>query len=275
MWRAARLVPLLAMIGVFSPDAWAAIHFVSVRPSSFSPNDLTIQPGDTVRWTLTAPTGGGCGYYGCDPGENEGMTHTVTADDGSFSTGAPAASFVFERTFNTPGEIRYFCEVHSSAGQNIATNMNGRITVLGAEPGFQINAGLNDAWYNPATPGQGFFVNVFPNLGQMFVAWFTFDVQRPEAGVTAELGEPGQRWLTAFGPYADDQAILDVEITSGGVFNSEEPKPGQTTSGTLTFEFSGCNAGSVTYNIPSLSLSGSVPIQRVALDNLAACEAAD
>lgn len=30
--------------------------------------------------------------------------------------------------------------------------------------GFQINAGLNDAWYNPLTNGQGFFITIFRPL---------------------------------------------------------------------------------------------------------------
>lgn len=263
----------LCLTGV-SLTASAEVHLVSIQPSRFSPNDITIAPGDSVRWTLTASGGGGCGYYGCGGGEGEGTAHTVTADDGSFSSGGPQESFVYERQFNTAGEILYFCEVHSSAGLNISTNMNGRITVVGAEPAFQINAGLNDAWFNPATPGQGFFVNVFPDVGQMFVAWFTYEVQRPDGAVAAELGEPGHRWLTAFGPYADDQAVLDIEFTAGGVFNASEPAPGQTTNGTLTLEFTGCNAGTLTYDIPSLNLSGAVPIERIALDNLPACEAA-
>ena len=28
-----------------------------------------------------------------------------------------------------------------------------------------LNPGLNDAWYNPETDGQGFFITVFPDLG--------------------------------------------------------------------------------------------------------------
>jgi len=64
---------------------------------------------------------------------------------------------------------------------------------------FQINPGLNDAWYNPATDGQGFLVTVFPDIQEMFVAWFTFDTERPPEDVTAQLGDPGHRWLTAQG----------------------------------------------------------------------------
>ena len=38
-----------------------------------------------------------------------------------------------------------------------------------------INAGLNDAWFNIDTAGQGLLIATFPERGEMFVAWFTFD----------------------------------------------------------------------------------------------------
>ncbi|MCJ7815008.1 MAG: SGNH/GDSL hydrolase family protein, partial [Xanthomonadales bacterium] len=88
---------------------------------------------------------------------------------------------------------------------------------------FQINAGLNDAWFNRATNGQGFLIAVFPNSKQMFVAWFTFDTQRPPEDVTAFLGEPGHRWLTAQGPYDGDTAKLTIFVTEGGVFDAAQP----------------------------------------------------
>ena len=67
--------------------------------------------------------------------------------------------------------------------------------------GFNINPGLNDAWFNLATNGQGLLLAVYADIGQMFVAWFTYDTVRPPEDVTAFLGEPGHRWLTAQGPY--------------------------------------------------------------------------
>ena len=140
---------------------------------------------------------------------------------------------------------------------------------------FEINSGLNDAWYYPLTAGQGFLVVVYPQLGQMFVAWFTYDVERPPEDVTAMLGEPGHRWLTAQGPFVGDTANLTLYLTEGGVFDSAQPPP--TTDpdgyGTMTVKFSSCAKGSVDYEIPSLSLSGSIPIERVVPDNEALCEA--
>jgi lysophospholipase L1-like esterase len=138
---------------------------------------------------------------------------------------------------------------------------------------FQINAGLNDAWFNPLTNGQGFFVNVFPVVGQVFVGWFTYDTERPPEDVEAILGESGHRWLSAQGPFHGDTAILDVYLSSGGVFDSEEPAVGTPEKiGTMEVTWTGCNAGAVTYDLPSLGLSGTIPIQRIVLDNIALCE---
>lgn len=148
------------------------------------------------------------------------------------------------------------------------------VVVRTLDSGFQINPGLNDAWYNPATAGQGFLVAVFPDIKQLFLAWFTFDVERPPENVTAELGDPGHRWLTAQGTYSGDTANLRVLVTSGGVFDSAEP-PATTDldgDGTITLEFADCSEGLVDYNITSLGISGQIPIQRIALDNVALCE---
>jgi lysophospholipase L1-like esterase len=138
---------------------------------------------------------------------------------------------------------------------------------------FQINAGLNDAWYDPATAGQGFLITVFPDVGQMFLAWFTYDLERPGEGVTAKLGEPGHRWLTAQGPYADNQAVLDLWVSSGGVFDAAEPPVTREQDGEIIIEFSGCNAGTLSYDIASVDRQGVIPIERVSLDNVALCEA--
>lgn len=139
---------------------------------------------------------------------------------------------------------------------------------------FTVNAGMNDAWYNPATPGQGFFFNVFPDLGLVFFAWFTYDTERPAAEITAVLGEPGHRWLTAIGPFTGDTVTLDVELTEGGVFDMVPPQPVQTPAyGTVTVVFHDCSTGTLSYVFPSLGLSGEIPIQRIVQDNVPLCQA--
>ena len=140
----------------------------------------------------------------------------------------------------------------------------------------QINPGLNDAWYNPETNGQGFFITVFPDLGYVSLAWFTYDTELPPIGATAKLGDPGHRWLTAVGPIEGNQVLMDIEMTSGGIFDSateiiRTDPPGS--DGTILLTFTSCWSGTVEYDIPSINRQGIVPIQRVAGDNIAFCEA--
>ena len=141
-------------------------------------------------------------------------------------------------------------------------------------PAFTINPGLNDAWFNPATSGQGFLLTVLPDTNLMFLAWFTYDTERPPEDVEAILGEPGHRWLTAQGPFDGNTANLTIFSTEGGVFDAADP-PAVTDPegmGTMTVEFADCYDGLITYDIPSLGLAAEVPIQRVVNDNAALCE---
>jgi glucose/arabinose dehydrogenase len=137
---------------------------------------------------------------------------------------------------------------------------------------MRINAGINDAWYNPETNGQGFLMTAFPEAEILFLAWFTYDVERPPQDVTAMLGEPGHRWLTAQGPYDGDTALLDINVSSGGVFDSAMPAVGPPEQdGTMTITWSGCNSAVLSYAITSLGIAGEIPLQRIALDNVALC----
>lgn len=137
---------------------------------------------------------------------------------------------------------------------------------------LQINAGLNDAWFNPNTSGQGFLITVFEESGVLFLAWFTYDVERPPDNVTALLGEPGHRWITAQGTFSGDTATLDIFVSSGGVFDSELPAVETVKDGTMTIKWTSCNAAVLTYDIPSLELAGEIPIERIVLDNVMLCE---
>ncbi|MEE4216118.1 MAG: hypothetical protein V2I48_00750, partial [Xanthomonadales bacterium] len=54
--------------------------------------------------------------------------------------------------------------------------------------GTVINQGMNDAWFSPATGGQGFFIIAWPELKMIFLSWFTYDTERPPSNVVATLG---------------------------------------------------------------------------------------
>jgi len=152
-------------------------------------------------------------------------------------------------------------------------NFLRNVTVTDPQQGsFLINIGMTDAWFAPATDGQGFFIIVWGGIKFMFLSWFTFDTELPPAEVIALLGSPEQRWVTAQGPYDGDTATLDVFVSTGGTFNSADPEVTTVQDGTITIKWTGCNSGTLTYNIPSLGLSGQIPIERIVLANVPLCE---
>jgi len=160
----------------------------------------------------------------------------------------------------------YAIETNGSVGR-VETNDVKRV-------GFNYNESLNDVWYNPATNGQGFFFNVFPDSNFVFLSWFTYDLLRPAPSASYILGEPGHRWLTAQGSFDGDTANMKVYRTSGGIFDAGNlPASNTVEVGTMTASFEDCNSGLISYEIDSVSRANEVPIQRTAPDSIPACEA--
>jgi len=163
--------------------------------------------------------------------------------------------------------------VAAGAGGLIRPNA---VVVRQTEAASVISPGLNDAWYNPETDGQGFFINVFPALERVFVGWFTYETgNRPGPVPTAHLGEPYHRWLTAVGGWQGNRATLDITNSSGGRFDDPAPvsnsAPGN--YGTMEIEFHDCATATLTYELTAIGESGQIPIRRVVPDNVALCEA--
>ena len=82
--------------------AMAASHTVTIKGFKFSPADLTVSVGDTVRFV-----------------NEDGAPHTATAK-GGFDTGRLNKGDSREITINTAGKQAYACQFHS--------NMKGSIT---------------------------------------------------------------------------------------------------------------------------------------------------
>lgn len=171
------------------------------------------------------------------------------------------ASLLHDDAFDYQAQLLSQAEVDLALAEAIA----------GSSQDFVINSGLNDIWYDPATDGQGFSVSVFEDKGTIFLAWFTYDTELPASNATANLGDPGQRWLTAQGAYDGTQAELVVYSASGGLFNSSTPVQRLTPIGTIDLKFEDCYAGSVTYELPGIGESGTIRLQRVATDNVCNC----
>jgi hypothetical protein len=118
-------------------------------------------------------------------------------------------------------------------------------------------------WYAPATSGQGFTVEVNPNSGVLFAAWYTY------APMGAAAGAAGQRWYTAQGTFGAGMRSIPVTIyeTTGGIFDLP-PTAGQQSvavgAGTLAFQ--SCTAATFNYNFTagsSSGLSGTITLSRV------------
>jgi hypothetical protein len=129
---------------------------------------------------------------------------------------------------------------------------------------FQINAGIGGAWYDPATAGQGQFIDVEPSSRFMFLSWFTY--------TDAAADHPGQQhWFTAQGHYEDDVAELVVSESLGGKF--DDPQAVSTVPvGEATLRFFDCGSGELSYEIDSWDLSGSFALQRVIPGSQGSCE---
>jgi plastocyanin len=81
---------------------------ITITGTSFTPSTVTVAAGQPVCWTWAAS-----------------MYHSVYADDGSFTSGAPAYTGTFQRTFSTPGSFSYYCQVHGS----LTGGMRGTVIV--------------------------------------------------------------------------------------------------------------------------------------------------
>ena len=153
--------------------------------------------------------------------------------------------------------------------------LTGAYILLAREPlnAIPVNPGMADAWFEPATAGQGFFIVVFPELEMVFLSWFTYDTERPAPSTPSVLGEPGHRWLTAQGRFHGNRALLEINVTSGGVFDSGQPAVSNVPGGWIELEFDGCRAARLLYRVEQADREGEILLQRITDDNALLCEA--
>ena len=143
--------------------------------------------------------------------------------------------------------------------------------VLSPPAPFRINTAMSGSWFNPETTGQGFFMDILDSSNQLFLAWFTYDLERPDSSVSAMIGEPGHRWMTALGPFEGVTADLPIYWNSGMIFDSATPLTEQMQDGDMTVRFTDCANGNVEYDLGSTNVTGNVPIQRLANDAVSLC----
>jgi hypothetical protein len=122
---------------------------------------------------------------------------------------------------------------------------------------------LTGSWYEAAESGQGFEIEVYPDLiaggtGLLQGAWFTFD--SAPAG-----GADHQRWYTFNGQAQSGAANVPITIfqNTGGNFDAP-PVTNGVAVGTGTLSFDSCTSGSLSYTFTDGSgRRGSIPMTRI------------
>ena len=129
-----------------------------------------------------------------------------------------------------------------------------------------IGPGVTGSWFNAGQAGQGFSIQVLPGQPlQMMASWFVF---RPDGG---------QSWIVGQGPVTGTRAVLQgIQMAGAGgrfppAFDQANVHPEHW--GTLTFTFSDCNHGRVTWasSVPGYG-SGSMDLTRLTMPAGLTCE---
>ena len=255
-------------------SAWSAPHTVTVSNFMFTPASLTINAGDTVTFT------------------NAGGFHNVRADDNSFrcakgcdgdgngGNGNPSnPPWSFTKTFNTPGTIKYFCEQHGlPGGGGMAGNIIVNV-VTPPPPTIALGGYLSGNWFIPGQGGHGFQLELTNHVNasgkpDMLAIWFVYT----PTGSTANDGS-GQNWIYSEGDYdtTGSTVTLPAILLTGAKFPPNFNPADVRTIGTgpnppnlwghITFTFSDCNNGTVSWHSDVPGYSGkndtSFPIQRL------------
>lgn len=80
-------------------------NHIGIASMKFGPASLTVKAGTTVTWT-----------------NNDNMVHTVTADDGSFTSSDLNYGDTYSHTFNTVGSVAYHCTYHAAMKASVVVN---------------------------------------------------------------------------------------------------------------------------------------------------------
>jgi plastocyanin len=81
---------------------------VAITNNKFEPKTITVKAGSEVTW------------------ENKEGSHTVTADDGSWTSSTLTAGQTYSHKFDKPGKYPYYCTFHGGKGGH---NMAGVVNV--------------------------------------------------------------------------------------------------------------------------------------------------
>jgi len=213
---------------------------------------------------------------------------------GTVRTGQASATFeIFENTggnFNAPPATQgvpigtmvltfYDCTTAAMEYQNLSLDdwgpFSGTIPLVRLTPNItcsvdgasrsDVDFSYSGNWFNPATPGQGLFVELNPIAEVSFVVWYTYAAEGTRWEGT------GQRWYTGLGKFVPGTFTLPMTLyeTTGGVIGgSDRPEftPRTQVVGTATATFFDCHTAQLTFEFNAGSnagVSGTINLSRV------------
>ena len=171
------------------------------------------------------------------------------------TNGVPVGTATLSFSTCTSGQLSYtFTDGSGRTGSIPLTRITQNVTcsTTSTRP-TNADFAFSGNWYDSATSGQGFVVEVNPNNGSVFVPWYTY------APAGASAGPAGQRWYTASGSFAPGarSIVLKIFETTGRVFDAPTSNPPPSVEvGTATLTFQSCSNGTFSFNFTAGSSSG-------------------
>ena len=127
------------------------VHTVQINANAYSPQNVNIKEGDTVRWRANE-------YYN---NSGTGEAHDVTANDSSWGTSTTMnLGSTYTKTFSTAGTYDYYCSVHPW--------MYGSVIVTTGTSGGFSSVGVNVVGTNDDITLDGTSVSGFSTFVEQF-----------------------------------------------------------------------------------------------------------
>lgn len=186
---------------------------VTIANNAFTPASVTVNVGSTVTWA-----------------NNDTVTHTITADDGSFASGLVKKATGWSKTFTAAGTFTYFCEIHP--------DMTGTVIVKAADGTAPAPVTtVPTATTTPAAAATG-------STGSGAVSAASAGAASGSITITDAGFTPASFHVALGGTvtWANNGKAMHTVTATDGSFDSDMIKAGSTWSHTFT------TAGSFTYN---------------------------
>ena len=192
-----RAISLILFVWISAAHS-QSVHTITITDFSFTPDNITVLVGDTVKWSYTS-------------GSN---AHNVMADNGSFTSGPPALPpWTYKHVFTSAGNNPYYCEPHGGPG---GSGMSGVIIVQ-----------------NPVSVDDGELVADKLELMQNYPNPFN-----PSTNIGFRISDRGFVSLKVYNILGDEVATLVNEEKQSGVYEVVFSAKGGSASGRDAYSLS-------------------------------------